>query len=87
VTVSVVLRAGWSVEPPIVTTDRVVADLVAIAWPWFATGQPAAAAVVALAGVLVGAADRGFLRGVAIVAGLAGFLPVVWISDASGPVS
>jgi putative MATE family efflux protein len=62
--------------PHVFTSDpRVIGRLHAI-WPLFAAMQPAAAAVFALDGVLIGAADTRFLAVAMVVAALGFYVPL-----------
>src|SRR5262249_46356696 len=56
-----VIAALWAPLPHVFTSDPLVIDRLHAIWPLFAAMQPAAAAVFALDGVLIGAGDTRFL--------------------------
>ncbi|WP_018685973.1 MATE family efflux transporter [Actinokineospora enzanensis] len=66
--------------PRAFTGDAAVLAEIPHAWWYFVALQPVAGVVFALDGVLLGAADAAFLRTATLVAGLAGFLPTIWLS-------
>lgn len=72
--------AGAGVIPSWFTPDPQVHEQAAIVWPWFIGLMPFAGVVYALDGVLIGAGDVRFLRNATLAAGLAGFLPMIWLA-------
>lgn len=77
---AVVFALGAGVIPGIFTPDDAVLAEVGGPW-WLMVGMIVMAGVVfALDGVLLGAADAGFLRNVSLAAVLCGFLPGAWIA-------
>jgi len=79
-----VFTALVAVLPGVFTADAAVLALVPGAW-WFFVGlQPVAGVVFALDGVLLGAGDAAFLGRSTLLAALAGFLPLVWVSLLAG---
>jgi putative MATE family efflux protein len=79
---AVVIAALAGVLPHLFNGDPQVLAQARVAWPWFVAMQPFGGVVFALDGVLVGAGDARFMRNMTIIAALAGFLPVVWLSYA-----
>lgn len=82
--IAVLLLVGWYAVPALFTGDVAVQAQAHVVWPWFAVMQPAAGAVFALDGVLIGAGDVGFLRTVTAVAGLGGYLPLIVLTARFG---
>jgi putative MATE family efflux protein len=75
-----VFAAGYSELPALFTDDVAVLDAIGVPW-WFLVAQlPIAGVVFALDGVLLGAGDAAFMRTATLVSGLAGFLPLIWLS-------
>jgi putative MATE family efflux protein len=75
-----ILAAGFSELPALFTDDVAVLDAIGVPW-WFLVAQlPIAGVVFALDGVLLGAGDAAFMRTATLVSGLAGFLPLIWLS-------
>jgi putative MATE family efflux protein len=79
-----VLAAAVVVLPPVFTPDAAVLAVVPVAWWFLVAMQPAAGAVFALDGVLLGAGDAAYLRTISLIGGLLGFLPLIWLSLAFG---
>lgn len=78
------LAAAAGVLPAVFTGDREVLASIAVPW-WFLVAQlPFAGVLFALDGVLMGAGDAAFMRTVTVLAALAGFLPLTWLSLAFG---
>ncbi|HEY8583360.1 MAG TPA: MATE family efflux transporter [Capillimicrobium sp.] len=73
--VMAVLLAGSDLIPRAFTSDEAVIEQARDMWPLFALMQPAAAAIFALDGILIGAGDTRFLA-IAMLAALAVFLPL-----------
>ncbi|HKN96918.1 MAG TPA: MATE family efflux transporter [Pseudonocardiaceae bacterium] len=68
------------VLPHAFTADPTVLAQIPHAW-WFFVGlQPVAGVVFAIDGVLLGAGDAAFLRTATLIAAVAGFLPLIWLS-------
>jgi putative MATE family efflux protein len=78
----VLILAGTGVLPGLFSGDPEVHQQAMLAWPWFVAMQPLAGLVFALDGVLIGAGDVRYMRDMTLVAGLAGFLPVIWLAYA-----
>jgi putative MATE family efflux protein len=75
-----VFAAGFSELPALFTNDVAVLDAIGVPW-WFMVAQlPIAGVVFALDGVLLGAGDAAFMRTATLISGLAGFLPLIWLS-------
>jgi putative MATE family efflux protein len=75
-----VFGLGAPVMPRLFTGDRSVLDAIGVPW-WFMVAQlPVAGVVFALDGVLLGAGDAKFMRNATLLCGLAGFLPLIWLS-------
>lgn len=72
------------VLPRVFTADPGVLAEIPNAWWFFVALQPVAGVVFAVDGVLLGAGDTRYLRTTTLLAALAGFLPLVWISHAAG---
>jgi putative MATE family efflux protein len=68
------------VLPRLFTSDAAVIEQAHIVWPWFVAMLPLGGVVFALDGVFIGAGDARYLRNLTIVAGLCGFLPMIWAS-------
>ena len=81
---AVVIGALATILPKIFTTDAAVIDQAHIVWPWFVGMLPLGGIVFALDGVFIGAGDARYLRNLTIIAGLCGFLPIIWLSLALG---
>jgi putative MATE family efflux protein len=64
------------VIPGLFTDDPAVVERAEAIWPLFAAMQPAAAAVFALDGILIGAGDTRFLAGAMLVAGFGVYVPI-----------
>lgn len=79
---AVVIGAGAWVLPGLFSSDPEVHRQALVAWPWFVVMQPVAGVVFALDGVLIGAGDVRYLRNLTLVAGLAFFLPAIWLAYA-----
>jgi putative MATE family efflux protein len=77
---AIALAALYGPLPHAFTSDpRVIARLHAI-WPLFVAMQPAAAAVFALDGVLIGAGDTRYLAFAMVLASLGFYLPIALLS-------
>ncbi len=68
-------RAITGLIPDLFTNDRRVVEQAQEIWPLFALMQPAAAAVFAFDGILIGAGDARYLAG-SMVLSLAVFAPI-----------
>jgi putative MATE family efflux protein len=79
---ALLIGALAGVLPRLFNSDPDVLGQARIAWPWFVAMQPFAGVVFALDGVLVGAGDAKFMRNMTVIAALAGFLPMIWLSYA-----
>jgi putative MATE family efflux protein len=80
IAVAALLLAMRPVLLPLFTTDPAVLEQARLVW-WFLAGmQPLAGMVFALDGVLMGAADVGYLRTVTIGSAVLGFLPLSLLS-------
>lgn len=79
---AVLIGAGAPVIPRLFTGDPAVRAQAMLAWPWFVGLLVPAGVVFALDGVFIGAGDVRFLRDMALVSTLGGFLPVVWLAYA-----
>ncbi|MET7749515.1 MATE family efflux transporter [Micromonospora sp. NPDC005367] len=77
---AVLIGAGAGIVPSLFSSDPSVRDQAMVAWPWFVAMQPLAGVVFALDGVLIGAGDVRYLRNLAVVAALGGFLPAIWLA-------
>jgi putative MATE family efflux protein len=75
---SVLFATLAGVLPRAFTNDPAVLAEVPHAWWFFVALQPICGVVFALDGVLLGAGDAAFMRNSTLLAGLAGFLPVIW---------
>jgi MATE family, multidrug efflux pump len=84
VAIAVLLLAGSSVIPRLFTGDPAVLDAAHQAWPWFAVMEPAAGAVFALDGILIGAGDTRFLGYATTAAGLLVYVPLALAAGALG---
>ena len=74
------LAALYGPLPHLFTSDpRVINRLHAI-WPLFAAMQPAAAAVFALDGVLIGAGDTRFLAVAMVLAAIVFYVPIALLA-------
>jgi putative MATE family efflux protein len=82
--IAVVLLAGFTVIPQFFTSDPAVLDATHHAWPWFAGMEPAAGAVFALDGILIGAGDTRFLGYMTTMAGLLVYAPLALAAGAFG---
>jgi Na+-driven multidrug efflux pump len=78
-----VLLATTTVVPPLFTDDAQVIEQAGTLWPLFALMQPAAAAVFALDGILIGAGDVRYLAG-SMVLSLVVYAPAVLLVSAQG---
>lgn len=76
------IAAGAGLVPALFSADPEVRAQAAAIWPWFVLIQPLGGVVFALDGVLIGAGDVRFLRDLAVLAGLGGFLPAIWLTYA-----
>lgn len=74
----------YGVLPGVFTQDADTLATIPQAWWFFVALQPIAGVVFAIDGVLLGAGDAAFLRTTTLVAALAGFLPLIWLSLAFG---
>lgn len=74
--------AGAGLLPALFSSDAQVRDQAAAIWPWFVVIQPVGGVVFALDGVLIGAGDVRYLRNLAVLAALTGFLPAIWLTYA-----
>jgi Na+-driven multidrug efflux pump len=74
------LLALYSPLPHAFTSDPHVIDRLHAIWPLFAAMQPAAGAVFALDGVLIGAGDTRYLAIAMVIASLAFFVPVALLA-------
>lgn len=77
---AVVTGSLAAVLPSLFTSDSAVVDQAHVIWPWFVGMLPLGGVVFALDGVFIGAGDARYLRNLTIVAGLCGFLPMIWAS-------
>jgi len=75
-----VIAALYSPLPHVFTSDPRVIDRLHAIWPLFAAMQPAAAAVFALDGVLIGAGDTRFLAIAMALAALAFYVPLALLA-------
>jgi Na+-driven multidrug efflux pump len=73
---ALVLLALEPVVPGLFTDDPAVIERAEAVWPLFALMQPAAAAVFALDGILIGAGDTRYLAGSMLVAGFGVYVPI-----------
>ncbi len=80
----VVFAAAYPVLPTLFTTDAGVLAAIPHAWWFFVALQPVAGVVFALDGVLLGAGDARFLRNATLGSAVLGYLPLTWLSLASG---
>ncbi|GAA1480485.1 MATE family efflux transporter [Gordonia sinesedis] len=80
VAMAALFAAGASVLPRVFTTDQDVLDAIGVPWWFFVAMLPIAGVVFALDGVLLGSGDAAFLRTATLIAALAGFLPLIWLS-------
>jgi putative MATE family efflux protein len=76
----VVFAALEPVLPRAFTADPAVLGQIPHAWWFFVALQPVAGVVFAVDGVLLGAGDAAYLRTITLIAAVAGFLPLVWLS-------
>jgi putative MATE family efflux protein len=76
--------ALYPVLPGVFTQDGDTLTTIPQAWWFFVALQPIAGVVFAIDGVLLGAGDAAFLRTTTLIAALAGFLPMIWLSLAFG---
>ncbi|MBB3038565.1 MATE family efflux transporter [Hoyosella altamirensis] len=72
--------AGSTIVPGIFTADPGVLGHIGEIWWFFVIMIPVAGVVFALDGVLLGSGDAAFLRTSTLLAALAGFLPLIWLS-------
>ncbi|WDZ87517.1 MATE family efflux transporter [Micromonospora cathayae] len=79
---AVLSTVGAGLVPTLFSSDPQVREQAAAIWPWFVVIQPIGGVVFALDGVLIGAGDVRYLRNLAVLAALGGFLPAVWLSYA-----
>ncbi|SDM92508.1 MATE family efflux transporter [Allokutzneria albata] len=84
VALGVVFAALATVLPPVFSPDPAVLAQIPHAWWFFVALQPIAGVVFALDGVLLGAGDAAYLRTATITSAVLGFLPLVWLSLATG---
>jgi putative MATE family efflux protein len=84
VLVGAILLALADVLPRVFTSDPAVIERAQEVWPLFALMQPAAAAVFALDGILIGAGDTRYLAITMVVAGLGVYVPIALLALASG---
>ena len=75
-----VLAALYGPLPHLFTSDPRVIDRLHAIWPLFAAMQPAAAAVFALDGVLIGAGDTRFLAFAMVIAALVFYVPLALLA-------
>jgi putative MATE family efflux protein len=80
----VLFAALFPVLPGVFTQDGDTLGTIPQAWWFFVALQPVAGVVFAIDGVLLGAGDAAFLRTTTLIAALAGFLPMIWLSLAFG---
>ncbi len=80
VVLAVIFAAGSVLVPEVFTRDAQVLDRVHVIWWFFVPLIPVAGVVFALDGVLLGAGDAAYLRNTTMLAGLLGFLPMIWLS-------
>jgi MATE family, multidrug efflux pump len=78
--VGAALAALYGPLPHLFTSDGRVIDRLHAIWPMFAAMQPAAAAVFALDGVLIGAGDTLFLAIAMVVAAIAFYTPLALLA-------
>lgn len=81
---AVVLLAGLPIIPRLFVSDPAVLDQIHRAWPLLALMQPAAGAVFAFDGILIGAGDTAFLARITTFAGFAVYIPLVLLAGALG---
>ena len=74
------LAALYGPLPHVFTSDPRVIDRLHAIWPLFAAMQPAAAAVFALDGVLIGAGDTRYLAFAMVLAALAFYVPIALLA-------
>jgi putative MATE family efflux protein len=74
------LAALYGPLPHAFTSDPQVIDRLHAIWPLFAAMQPAAAAVFALDGVLIGAGDTRYLAFAMVVASLCFYVPIALLA-------
>ncbi len=80
VVLAVIFAAGSVLVPELFTRDGQVLDRVHVIWWFFVPLISVAGVVFALDGVLLGAGDAAYLRNTTMLAGLLGFLPMIWLS-------
>src|SRR5688572_32817873 len=80
---AVVLLALADVIPRAFTSDEAVIERAHEVWPLFALMQPAAAAVFALDGILIGAGDTRYLAASMVVAGFGVYVPIALLALAN----
>jgi putative MATE family efflux protein len=84
VVLGAVLLALTAVVPNLFTNDGAVIERARAIWPLFALMQPAAAAVFALDGILIGAGDTRYLAASMLFAGFAVYVPIALLALALG---
>jgi Na+-driven multidrug efflux pump len=84
VVMAVVLLALADVLPRAFTGDEAVVERAQEIWPLFALMQPAAAAVFALDGILIGAGDTRYLAATMVLAGFGVYVPIALVALAAG---
>lgn len=82
--IAVLLLAGFTVIPRLFTSDPAVLDAAHQAWPWFAAMEPAAGAVFALDGILIGAGDTRYLGWTTTAAGILVYVPLALLAGSLG---
>ena len=80
---ALVLLALIDVVPHLFTNDPAVVERAQEIWPLFALMQPAAAAVFALDGILIGAGDTRYLAVTMVVAGFGVYVPLALLALAN----
>ncbi|UQX90046.1 MATE family efflux transporter [Jatrophihabitans telluris] len=72
----VLMAAGWYAVPALFTSDRAVQYQAHLYWPLLIAMMPIGGVLFALDGVLLGAADNGFLRTITLVSAVFGYIPL-----------
>jgi putative MATE family efflux protein len=84
IVIGAALLALTDVIPRAFTSDDAVIERAREVWPLFALMQPAAAAVFALDGILIGAGDTRYLAVTMVVAGFGVYVPIALLALANG---
>lgn len=82
--IAAVLLAGFLVIPRLFVGDAAVLDQIHRAWPFLALMEPAAGAVFAFDGILIGAGDTAFLARATTAAGLLVYTPAALLAGVLG---